>query len=82
MISYMMSCMMFHIMGFIWLQVRFLNDAINTARSGSVLLGLDHIEHPSDKIIEVHLASLRCDYEQRKFGLTEAGLGKVLALSI
>ena len=37
-------------------QVRFVNAALDAARSGSVLFGLEHIEDPLDKIIEVHLA--------------------------
>ena len=45
-------------------QVRFVNDAIHAARADSVIYGLEHIEDPSDKIIEVHLASLRWDMEQ------------------
>ncbi len=82
MISCKMSYMMYHIMGCIWLQVRFVNAAIDAARPGSALCGLEYIEDPSDKIIEVHLASLRWDHEQRRFGLTGAGLEKVHELSI
>ena len=62
-------------------QVRFVNDSIDKAQPGSVLDGLEHIEDPSDKIIEVHLASLRWDMEQRKFGLTGVGLQNVHDLS-
>ena len=74
--------MIYHIIGSFGSQVRFVNAAIDAARPDSVLYGLDHIEDPSDKIIEVHLASLPWDYEQRKFGLTGTGLEKVHALSI
>ena len=72
----MISYMMYHIIGSLGSQVRFVNAAIDAARPDSVQYGLDHIEDPSDKIIEVHLASLRWDYEQRKFGLTGTGLEK------
>jgi hypothetical protein len=58
-------------------QVCFVNAAIDAARSGSVFFGLEHIQDPLDKIIEIHLASLRWDHEQRKFGLTGAGLQRV-----
>ncbi len=53
MISYMISYILC-----LSLQVRFVNAAIDAASSGSVLFGLEHIEDPSDKIIEVHLVSL------------------------
>ena len=63
-------------------QVCFVNDSIDAAHEDSVLFGLDHIEDPSDKIIEVHLASLQWDYEQRKFVLTGAGVHIIHDLSI
>ena len=37
---------------------------------------------PYNELIEGHLALLQWDYEQRKFGLTGAGLQKVHALSV
>ena len=73
--------MIYHVLDCLSSQVRFVNAAIDTARAGSVLHGLEHIEDPSDEIIEVHLASLRWDHEQRKFGLTGTGLQKVHELS-
>jgi len=82
MISFMMSNMIYDMLRCIWCQVRFVKASIDAARPGSALCGLEHIEDPSDKIIEVHLASLRWDHEQRRFGLTGAGLEKVHDLSI
>lgn len=40
------------------LKVKFVNAAIDSAVPGSPLYGLEHIEDPSDKIIEVHIAAL------------------------
>ena len=82
MMSYMISCTKHQIMVRLSSQVRFVNDSIDRARPESVLYGLEHIEDPSDKIIEVHLASLRWDMEQRKFGLTGVGLQNVHDLSM
>ena len=82
MMSYMISCTKHQIMVRLSSQVRFVNDSIDRARPDSVLYGLEHIEDPSDKIIEVHLASLRWDMEQRKFGLTGVGLQNVHDLSM
>jgi hypothetical protein len=64
------------------LQVKFVNDAIRNAQPGSKLHGLAPITDPSDEIIEVLLAALRWDMQQRRFGLTAAGLEKLHALSV
>ena len=64
------------------MQVLFVNDAIRTARRGSPLYGLDPIVDPSDEIIEVLLAALRWDMQQRRVGLTAEGLEKLHALSV
>jgi len=63
-------------------QVIFVNDAIRKALPGSKLCGLDPIVDPSDEIIEVLLAALRWDMQQRRFGLTAVGLDKLHALSV
>ena len=57
-------------------QVAFVNDAIRKAQHGSKLHGLAPIVDPSDEIIEVLLAALRWDMQQRRFGLTAVGFGK------
>ena len=64
------------------LQVLFVNDAIRKAQPGSPLHGLAPIVDPSDEIIEVLLAALRWDMQQRRFGLTAEGLDKLHALSV
>jgi hypothetical protein len=64
------------------LQVQFVNDAIYKAQPGSKLHGLDPLADPSDKIIEVLLAALQWDMQQRRFGLTAVGLEKLHALSV
>jgi hypothetical protein len=61
MISYLIYCS---------LQVQFVNDAIRKAQPCSKLLCLAPIADPSDEIIEVLLAALRWDMQQRRFGLT------------
>ena len=50
-------------------QVKFVNDAIDSARSGSPLYKLQHITDPSDEIVAVHLAALQWNVLQRRFGL-------------
>ncbi len=64
------------------MQVKFVNDAIRNAQPGSKLHELAPITDPSDEIIEVLLAALRWDMQQRCFGLTAAGLEKLHALSV
>ena len=63
-------------------QVRFVNDAIRAAQRGSPLHGLAPIVNPSDEIIEVLLAALRWDMQQRRFGLTAEGLEKLHARAL
>jgi hypothetical protein len=64
------------------LQIQFVNDAIRNAQPGSKLHGLAPITDPSDEIIEVLLAALRWDMQQRRFGLTAVGLQKLHAPSV
>jgi hypothetical protein len=64
------------------LQVLFVNDTIRRAPPGSKLHGLEPIVDPSDEIIEVLLAALRWDMQQRRFGLVAEGLDKLHALSV
>jgi hypothetical protein len=63
-------------------QVAFVNDAIRKAQQGSKLHGLAPIVDPGDEIIEVLLAALQWDVQQRRFGLTAVGLEKLHALSV
>ena len=53
------------------LQVKFVNAAIDSAVPGSPLYRVEHIEDPSDKLIEVHIAALKSRWNilQRLFGL-------------
>ncbi len=60
----------------------FVNEAVCRAQHGSKLHGLGPIVDPSDEIIEVLLAALRWDMQQRRFGLVAEGLDKLLALSM
>jgi hypothetical protein len=39
------------------------------------------IEDPSDKLIEVHLAALKWNMQQRRFGLTAEGVDKLNVMS-
>ncbi len=64
------------------MQVQFVNDTIRKALPCSKLHGLAPIIDPSDEIIEVLLAALRCDMQQPRFGLTAVGLDKLHALSV
>ena len=64
------------------MQVLFVNEAIRKAQHGSPLHGLAPIVDPSDEIIEVLLAALQWDKQQRRFGLTAEGLEKLHALSV
>ena len=59
-----------------------MNEAIRTAKRGSKLHGLEPIVDPSDEIIEVLLAALRWDMQQRRFGLVAEGLDKLHDLSV
>ena len=55
------------------MQVLFVNEAVRKAQHGSPLHCLAPIVDPSDEIIEVLLAALRWDMQQRRFGLTADG---------
>ena len=56
------------------LQVKFVNAAIDSAVPGSPLYRVEHIEDPSDKLIEVHIAALKWNILQRRFGLVASEL--------
>ncbi len=64
------------------MQVLFVNEAIQKALHGSPLHGLAPIVDPSNETIEVLLAALRWDMQQRRFGLMADGLEKLHALSV
>ncbi len=63
------------------MQVLFVSEAIRKAQHGSPLHGLAPVD-TSDEIIEVLLAALLWDMQQRRFGLTAEGLEKLHALSV
>jgi hypothetical protein len=81
MISYPIACSSC-LCAALQVQVQFVNDAIRKAQPGSKLHGLAPIADPSDEIIEVLLAALRWNMQQRRFGLTAVGLEKLHALSV
>jgi len=54
--------------------VKFVNDRIAAARAGMPLHGVQPIKDPSDEIIEVHLAALKWNILQRRFGLVASDL--------
>jgi hypothetical protein len=64
------------------MQVLFVNEAIQKAPHRSPLHGLAPFVDPSDEIIEVLLAALLWDMQQRRFGLTAEGLEKLHALLV
>ena len=51
-----------------------MNETIAAALPGSPLYKLDHIKDPSDEIIEVHMAALKWNIMQRRFGLVASEL--------
>jgi hypothetical protein len=63
-------------------QVKFVNDAIDSARRGSPLYQLPHIEDPSDEIVAVHLAALKWNVLQRRFGLVASELASLQRSSV
>ncbi len=58
-LCYIVYYILCYIVGKIIIILKFVNDAIASARAGSPLYGLAPIEDPSGKIIEVHLAALK-----------------------
>ena len=54
--------------------MKFVNDRIAAARAGMPLHGIQSIKDPSDEIIEVHLAALKWNILQRRFGLVASDL--------
>jgi hypothetical protein len=61
--------------------VKFVNERIAAARAGMPLHGLQPIRDPSDEIIEVHLAALKWNIFQRRFGLVASDLVKLQSSS-
>ena len=66
----------------LWFQVDHVNASIRAAKIGDCLFGVEEVEDPSDKLIEVHLAVLRYNMQSRRFGLTAPGLVKLRELAI
>ena len=63
-------------------QVKFVNDAIDSAWSGSPLYKLQQITDPSDEIVAVHLAALQWNVLQRRFGLVASELAALQRSSV
>jgi hypothetical protein len=61
--------------------VKFVNERIAAARAGMPLHGLQPIRDPSDEIIEVHLAALKWNILQRRFGLVASDLMRLQSSS-
>ena len=61
--------------------MKFVNDRIAAARAGMPLHGVQPIKDPSDEIIEVHLAALKWNILQRRFGLLASDLVKLQSSS-
>ncbi len=66
----------------LWLQVDYVNRLIRSAKRGDCLFGVEKIEDPSDKLIEVHLAVLKHNMQSRRFKLTAQSLVKLLNLAV
>ena len=62
--------------------VKYVNDSIRRAVPGTPLYKLQPISDPCDRLIEVHLAALKWNMQQRRFGLTSEGLEKLDAMSV
>ena len=64
------------------LQVDYINAQIRAALADSPLHGLPFFQDPSERLIEVHVASLKWNMQQRRFGLTDEGVVRLHDLSI
>ena len=63
-------------------QVKFVYNAIDSARSWSPLYKLQHIRDPSDENVAVHLAALKWNVLQRRFGLVASELAALQRISV
>jgi len=64
-------------------QVAYINARIRAAKEGEPLHGIiPYVEDPSDKLIEVKLAALKWNMQQRRFGLTDEGLERLHEMSV
>ena len=63
-------------------QVAYINARIRAAGAGEPLHGVPFVEDPSDKLIEVNLAALKWNMQQRRFGLTGEGLERLYVMSV
>jgi len=64
------------------LQVEYINAYIRAAGRDSPQYKLPLVEDPCDKLIEVHLAALKWNMQQRRFGLTAEGCERLHQLSV
>ncbi len=63
-------------------QVTYINARIRAAREGALQHGVQIVENPSDKLIEVNLAALKRNMQQHHFGLTGEGLEGLYEMSV
>ena len=63
-------------------QVEFINNKIWTAVPGSPFCGQAPVADPGDKLIKVHLAALKWDMQQRRFGLVAEDCEKLQSMSV
>jgi hypothetical protein len=63
-------------------QVAYINARIQEARSDSPLYGLQPVEDPSDRLIEVNLAALKWNIQQRRFGMIDEDCERLHAMSV
>ena len=63
-------------------QVAYINSRIRSAKQGEPLFGVPLVEDPSDQLIEVYLAALKWNMQQRRFGLVAEGLEKLHDMSV
>lgn len=63
-------------------QVEYINAKIRAAKPGTPLHGLDPVSDPSEKLIEVHMASLKWNMQQRRFGMTGKDCERLQEMSV
>ena len=61
--------------------MEYVNSKIRGAKPGTALHGVELVEDPSDKLIEVYLQALEWEMQQRKFNMTARDLAKLQEMS-
>lgn len=62
--------------------MEYINAKIRAAKPGTPLHGLDPVSDPSEKLIEVHMASLKWNMQQRRFGMTGKDCERLQEMSV